>query len=62
MAQRLLNKWTLPVATAAGALGGFPAPPPMIAKLLENEMVQYLQLFVLIWQGGGGQNWQTSLI
>ena len=50
----------LPIVTAIGAFGGFPEPPNMFKKVIQNKPVQYILLFLLIWQGGGGQNWKLS--
>lgn len=50
----------LPIVTAIGAFGGFPEPPNMFKRIIQNKIVQYFLLFLLIWQGGGGQNWKLS--
>lgn len=50
----------LPIVTAIGAFGGFPEPPNMFKRIIQNKVIQYLLLFLLIWQGGGGQNWKLS--
>jgi hypothetical protein len=50
----------LPIVTALGAFGGFPDPPNTFKRIIKNQIVQYLLLFLLIWQGGGGQNWILS--
>lgn len=50
----------LPLVTAMGAFGGFPEPPSMFKNIIKNIVVQYFLLFLLIWQGGGGQNWKLS--
>lgn len=54
--------WILPFATAVGAWGGFPEPPAMWKNLAANELFQWLTVFILTWQGGGGQNMRVSLI
>ena len=56
-----LKPFLLPVATAIGAFGGFPQPPDMFKSLASNIIFQYAVLYVLIWQGGGGQNMMISL-
>ena len=56
-----LKPLLLPMATAIGAFGGFPEPPQMFKSLASNVIFQYAILFVLIWQGGGGQNMMLSL-
>lgn len=50
----------LPLVTAMGAFGGFPEPPNIFKNIIKNKFVQYFLLFLLIWQGGGGQNWKLS--
>jgi hypothetical protein len=47
---------TLPLATAVGAFGGFPAAPKVFQDLAANMWFQWLMVFVLVWQGGSGQN------
>lgn len=56
-----LQKWVLPAATAVGAWGGFPKPPKMFQDLVQNEIVQYLLVAVLVWQGGGQQDLRKAL-
>lgn len=51
-----LSNWILPIATGLGAFGGFPQAPAIFQELTKNELFQFLMLFVLIWQGGGGQD------
>ncbi|ADO67273.1 hypothetical protein crov240 [Cafeteria roenbergensis virus] len=46
----------LVLATAVGAYGGFPTPPPIVQQLTQNEMVQWGLVFVLCYQGGSGQD------
>ena len=51
------------IATAIGAWGGFPSPPRGFDKLVNNEIAQYGLVWILLWQGGGSQNWKIcSLI
>jgi len=59
----LLNLQTLalPLATGLGAFGGFPAAPVLFQDLAQNEWFQWLMVYVLIWQGGGGQRWDLAL-
>jgi hypothetical protein len=57
-----LGMWILPLATGLGAWGGFPQPPAVFKKLSNNEMFQNLMFFVLLWQGGSGQDVQISAI
>jgi len=51
-----LSNWILPIATALGAFGGFPEAPAFFKTMAKNELFQYLMLFVLVWQGGSGQD------
>ena len=54
--------WLLPIATAIGAWGGFPKPPKFFTDLVNgSDLIKYLMVFILIWQGGGNQNTYTSL-
>lgn len=48
------------ILTAMGAISTFPAPPQIIKQLGQNKVVQYLFLFVLIMQGGGGLDVKKS--
>ena len=52
----------LPLATAIGAYGGFPAPPKFFNELTQNEMVRWALVFVLIWQGGSGQDVKLAVL
>lgn len=52
----------LPLTTGLGAFGGFPDPPAIFKKLQANELFKWLLVAILIWQGGGQQNIQVSLI
>lgn len=45
------------MATGIGAYGGFPTPPPIFEKLKSKyQIVPWLLLFVLLYQGGAGQD------
>ena len=46
----------LALATGVGAFGGFPAAPPQFVELTKNEMVKWALVFVLVYQGGSGQD------
>jgi len=46
----------LPLATAVGAFGGFPAAPKLFQDLTQHMWFQWLMVFVLVWQGGSGQD------
>lgn len=51
------HQLVLAMATAVGAFGGFPAPPQAFTEMVsQNELFRYVLLFVLIWQGGAGQD------
>ena len=52
----------LPLATAMGAWGGFPEPPAIFRQLSQNKIVQYLMVALLVWQGGGEQDFQMALV
>lgn len=57
MKQAAIQKYMLPLATAVGAWGGFPDPPRIVTEtLFKHKWIQYLMLFVLIWQGGSNQD------
>lgn len=51
-----INTLVLVMATAIGAYGGFPTPPPVFQRLVQNELVQWGLVFVLCYQGGAGQD------
>lgn len=62
-----LAGWVLAIATAIGAWGGFPAAPQWFVDLTDpagtpNELFQYVLVFLLIYQGGGGRSMLFSLI
>lgn len=46
----------LALATGIGAYGGFPAAPAAFTKLAQHEIVQWALVFVLLYQGGAGQD------
>ena len=47
----------LAMATAVGAFGGFPEPPQAFNEMVtQNELFRYVLLFILVWQGGAGQD------
>lgn len=58
-----INQIVLALATAIGAYGGFPEPPLFFKNLIKNEMVQWALVWILIYQGGSGQDMKlTTLI
>lgn len=56
------NNLLLPLATAIGAFSPFPAQPKLIQELGKNEWYKWLMVFILIWQGGGAQRLDLSLV
>jgi hypothetical protein len=48
----------LVLATMMGAFSKFPAAPQVVQNLMQHEIVQYVMLFTLLYQGGGAQNLQ----
>ena len=50
----------LAVATGLGAWGGFPAPPRGFNRLVTSDLMQYAMVWILLWQGGSGQNWKLA--
>jgi hypothetical protein len=46
----------LATATLVGAFGGFPEPPMFFKQLTQNELFRWFLVFVLVYQGGSGQN------
>lgn len=51
-----LSKVTVAFATLIGAFGGFPEPPKAFVKLASYQIVQWFLVFVLLYQGGTGQD------
>ena len=51
-----LGKMVLAMATTIGAFGGFPDPPKAFSALTQYQFVQWMLVFVLIFQGGGSQD------
>lgn len=49
-------------ATALIAFGNFPKPPEKLEQLAKNEIVQWIFVFILIWQGGAKQDIKLSLL
>ena len=44
------------VATLLGAFGGFPEAPKVFTEITKHEIVQWALVFVLLFQGGAGQD------
>jgi len=49
-------------ATLIGVFGGFPSPPKLFIKLTKFKLVQWLLVFILVYQGGGNEDIIFSLI
>ena len=45
-----------------GAFGGFPEPPSVLKQLQGYQIIKWALVFVLLYQGGSGQNIQLALI
>ena len=56
------DKLLLATATAIGAYGGFPTPPPNVERFFKNEPVQWFLVWNLIYQGGSGQDVKLALL
>jgi len=56
------EQMVLATATAIGAYGGFPVPPASVARFFQNEPVQWLLVWNLVYQGGSGQDVQLALL
>lgn len=58
------NLWgfVLAFATMLGAFGGFPQPPKAFLWLTSWKIVQWFLVFVLLYQGGTGQDPVFALI
>jgi len=50
------DQMILALATGIGAYGGFPAAPAIFTRLAKHEIVQWALVFVLLYQGGAGQD------
>ena len=56
-----LGKMIVAIATTVGAFGGFPDPPKAFSALTQYQIVHWMLVFVLIFQGGGSQEPLFSL-
>lgn len=56
------QQYILTFATLLGAFGGFPDVPEIFKKFTKNELVQWVLVFVLLYQGGSGQNIKLASI
>lgn len=54
---------TLAFLTLIGAFGGFPTPPKAFTEMTKCAMLQWTLVFVLVFQGGGGQDaWLSASV
>lgn len=49
-------------ATGMIAFGNFPKPPKQLEQLANNQIIHWMFVFILIWQGGGKQDIKLSLL
>ena len=54
------HQYILTIATLLGAFGGFPDAPEVFKKITKNELVQWVLVFVLLYQGGSGQDMKLA--
>lgn len=52
----------LVMATALGAYGGFPTPPPALQAIMSNPLIQWSLVYVLCYQGGAGQDPKLAIL
>ena len=57
-----INNWILAILTALGAYGGFPEAPEWWKKFTKYQIVQFIVLWMLVYQGGGNQEIIWSLL
>ena len=57
-----VSQLVLAFATGIGAFGGFPEPPAVFKEAIKNELVQWALVFVLLYQGGAGQDVKLALL
>ena len=51
------------LATGIGAFGGLPQPPKLFVDITQRyELLQWVLVYVLIWQGAGGYDEYLSLL
>ena len=50
------------IATLLGVIGGFPKPPKFIIKIITYKPIQWLLVYILLYQGGGDENILFTLI
>ena len=56
LSEELIKNIPLAILTGLGAYGGFPQPPRWFVKLSLYRLFNFIILWVLIFQGGGGQS------
>lgn len=57
-----LSNVILALATVLGAWGGFPDPPQFFKDLTKYQLFKYYLVFVLLYQGGAGQDITLALL
>jgi hypothetical protein len=51
------------LGTGVGAFGGLPQPPKLFIDITQRyELLQWVLVYVLIWQGAGGYDEYLSLL
>lgn len=60
--KKYAQKWIVALLTAVGAFGGFPPAPKFIQRSSILPAFQFVALFVLVLQGGGGMDFGFSLV
>ena len=51
-----IKKIPLALLTGIGAYGGFPTPPKWFQKMSKFRGFQFIVLWILVFQGGGGES------
>tara|TARA_A100001015_G_scaffold48600_1_gene53692 strand:- start:2187 stop:2585 length:399 start_codon:yes stop_codon:yes gene_type:complete len=51
-----IKKIPLALLTGLGAYGGFPTPPNWFQKMAKFRGFQFIVLWILVFQGGGGES------
>jgi hypothetical protein len=57
-----MSQYVLVIATLLGAFGGMPKAPRVFENLAQNEIVQWALVFVLLYQGGAGEDVKLALM
>ena len=56
LSPEVLESIPLAILTGLGAYGGFPRPPYWWARLSRFRVMQFITLWILIYQGGGKEH------